>query len=175
MYLYFTGRNLPEKGKLWDGFVNTGLAFLRRDGFASMDSIRNTGTLTTRQIKFSGKHLFVNTDCDQGELRVEVLDRGGKVIAPFAVDNCVPLMVDKTSHRVEWKDGADLSSVAGEVVRFRFHLRLGELYSFWVSPDESGASFGYVGAGGPGYTSFVDTVGSTERIARAIEIPQTSE
>ena len=106
---------------------------------------------------------------------MEVLDRGGEVIAPFAVDNCVPLTVDKTSHRVEWKGGADLSSVAGEPVKFRFHLRLGELYSFWVSPDESGASHGYVGAGGPGYTSFVDTVGSTERIARAIEIPQPTE
>ena len=55
LYLYFTGRNLPEKGKLWDGFVNTGLAFLRRDGFASMDSIQDPGTLTTRPVKFSGK------------------------------------------------------------------------------------------------------------------------
>ena len=162
LYLYFTGRNLPEKGKLWDGFVNTGLAFLRRDGFASMDSIQDPGTLTTRPVKFSGKHLFVNTDCDQGELRVEVLDEDGDAVAPFTQDNCVPLTVDKTSHRVEWKNGAGLSSVAGRPVRFRFHLRLGELYSFWVSHDESGASHGYVGAGGPGYTSFVDTVGSSE-------------
>ena len=162
LYLYFTGRNLPEKGKLWDGFVNTGLAFLRRDGFASMDSIQDAGTLTTRLIKFSGKHLFVNTDCDQGELRVEVLDEDGKALAPFTLGNCVTVTADKTAHRVEWKDGTDLSSVAGEPVRFRFHLRLGELYSFWVSPDESGASHGYVGAGGPGYTSFVDTVGSTD-------------
>ena len=127
-----------------------------------MGSTRETGTLTTRQIKFSGKHLFVNTNCDQGELRVEVLDEDGNVVEPFTVDNCVPLTVDRTSHRVEWKGGADLSGVASESVRFRFHLRLGELYSFWVSPDESGASHGYVGAGGPGYTSFVDNVGSTD-------------
>ena len=38
--------------------------------------VRNTGTLTTRPLKFSGKYLFANTDCDQGELRVEVLDEG---------------------------------------------------------------------------------------------------
>ena len=68
-------------------------------------------------------------------------------------------MVDKTLRRVEWKGAKDLSALSGEPARFRFHLRLGELYSFWVSPDESGASHGYVGAGGPGYTSFVDTVG----------------
>ena len=93
---------------------------------------------------------------------MEVLDEDGKALAPFTLDNCVTVTADKTSHRVEWKGGAELSSLAGEVVRFRFHLRLGELYSFWVSPDESGASHGYVGAGGPGYTSFVDTVGSTD-------------
>jgi len=45
-------------------------------------------------------------------------------------------------------------------VRFRFHLRLGALYSFWVSPDASGASHGYVAAGGPGFTGPTDTVGT---------------
>jgi hypothetical protein len=44
-------------------------------------------------------------------------------------------------------------------VRFRFHLNNGSFYSFWVSPDASGASHGYVGAGGPGYPGVVDTVG----------------
>jgi hypothetical protein len=31
---------------------------------------------------------------------------------------------------------------------------------FWISPDDSGASHGYVAAGGPGFTSNVDTVGN---------------
>jgi hypothetical protein len=43
-------------------------------------------------------------------------------------------------------------------VRFRFSLRNGELYAFWVSPGEAGASHGYVGAGGPGLTGLADTV-----------------
>ena len=42
------------------------------------------GTLTTRPVDFSGAHLFVNADLGGGELRVEVLDRDGRVIAPFA-------------------------------------------------------------------------------------------
>jgi hypothetical protein len=33
------------------------------------------------------------------------------------------------------------------------------LYSFWVSPDRSGASYGYVAAGGRGFTGSRDTVG----------------
>ena len=34
-----------------------------------------------------------------------------------------------------------------------------QLYSFWVSPDASGANRGYVAAGGPGYATPQDTVG----------------
>jgi hypothetical protein len=50
--------------------------------------------------------------------------------------------------------------VANRAVRFRFHLKHGKLYAFWVSPDSSGASYGHVAAGGPGFTSTLDTVGS---------------
>ena len=66
--------------------------------------------------------------------------------------------------RVNWEGAADLARLAGEPVRFRFYLRLGALYAFWVSPDESGASNGYVGAGGPSYAGFVDTVDETTNL-----------
>jgi hypothetical protein len=59
---------------------------------------------------------------------------------------------------VAWKAG-DLARVAGQPVRFRFHLKGGRLYAFWVSPEKSGASHGYVAAGGPGFTGPTDTVG----------------
>ena len=63
-------------------------------------------------------------------------------------------------------DGADdLSALAGKPVRFRFHLRNGSLYSFWVSPETSGASHGYVAAGGPGFTGPADTVGQAAYVA----------
>ena len=154
LYIYANG-----VGRGDDSGRTTGLALLRRDGFASLGSIRDEGYLTTRPVRFSGQHLFVNADCDQGELRVEALDSDGEVVLPFTKENCTPIMVDKTFQRVDWQGADDLSELAGEPIRFRFHLRSGELYSFWVSPDASGASHGYVGAGGPGYTSFVDTVG----------------
>ena len=44
-------------------------------------------------------------------------------------------------------------------MRLPFHLRDAALYSFWVIPDRSGASNGYVAAGGPGFTAATDTVG----------------
>jgi hypothetical protein len=87
------------------------------------------------------------------------LDRDGKPILPFARDNCEPVETDGTLVAVRWKGADDLSSVSGQPVRFRFHLRNGAIYAFWVSGDSSGASRGYVAAGGPGFTGPTDTLG----------------
>ena len=154
LYFYCNGTGRGENSGR-----NAGLAILRRDGFASMNSIKDEGRLTTRLVQFNGKYLFLNTNCEQGKLHVEALDKDGKVIAPFSKENCVPISVDETLQAVSWEGAEDISELAGKPVRFRFHLRLGQLYSFWVSPDESGASHGCVGAGGPGYTGVKDTVG----------------
>ena len=64
---------------------------------------------------------------------------------------------------VAWK-GADLAKLPGQAVRFRFYLRRGDIYAFWVSPEESGASHGYVAAGGPGLTGLTDTVGAKKPV-----------
>lgn len=159
LYFYVSGRaGVP--GTSGSGVCGTGLALLRRDGFASMDAGDEEGTLTTRALLFHGKHLFVNLDAEEGELRVEVLDGSGGVITPFSAANCIPMEADRTLQAVRWRGAADLFGVAGRPVKFRFHLRRGRLYAFWVSADSSGASHGYVAAGGPGLTGSADTVGS---------------
>ena len=137
----------------------TGLAILRRDGFASMDAGGDGGYLATRPVSFDGRRLFVNVDCPEGELRVEIQDRNGRVIEPFGLSNCVPVAADSTAAQITWGNGGDLSRLRGEPVRFRFHLKSGKLYAFWVSPDGSGASRGYVAAGGPGFEGSKDTLG----------------
>jgi len=164
LYIYHSGRaGNPQKDtekNYWDSGGSTGLGFLRRDGFASMDAAAKEGMLLTRPLRFSGKYMFVNADADEGELTVEVLDKTGKVIEPFSRRNCLPVSTDKTLQPVKWKGARDLSALAGKVVKFRFHLKDGRLYAFWVSPKRSGASYGYVAAGGPGFTGIKDTVGS---------------
>jgi hypothetical protein len=161
LYFYCSGRN-NEVG-------TTGLAVLRRDGFASMDAAETGGEMITRPVMFSGQHLFVNANvAGGGELRVSILqedlsdfhNREPKTIGGFTAENCEPVRADSTIQRVTWKGAKDLSGLAGRPVRFRFHLRKGSLYSFWVSPDETGASRGYVAAGGPGYPATKDTVGA---------------
>jgi hypothetical protein len=159
LYIYFSGREafLPKKEAGTPDW--NGLAYLRRDGFVSMDADAAGGALTTRPVSFKGKCLFVNLEAPEGELRVDVLDEGGKPIAPFTKENCKAVKADSTMQAVAWEGAADLSALAGKTVKFRFHLKNGRLYSFWVSPDESGASQGYVAAGGPGFTGHKDTVG----------------
>jgi hypothetical protein len=138
---------------------STGVACLRRDGFASMDAGHAAGTLTTRPIRFGGSRLFVNVDAPRGELRAEVLDEAGDPIAPFTLKDCRPVQVDSTLQEVNWAGAEDLAALRGKVVRFRFALRQGSLYAFWVSRDSSGRSDGYVAGGGPGFTGATDTVG----------------
>lgn len=166
LWFYYTGfrgdsarldPNWMKNGMYHD--ASTGIAFLRRDGFAGMIAGEGEGSLLTRPVRFSGDYLFVNADCADGELRVEVLDAAGRVIAPFAVADCVPVTGDVTLRRVVWKGAESLAALRGQPVRFRFHLRNGELFAFWVSPEEDGRSNGYIAAGGPGYSGATDTVG----------------
>ena len=157
LFFYFSGRALDDK--VWDEHGSTGLALLRRDGFASMDAGPRSGTLTTRPVRFKGRHLFVNVDSDEGELQVEVLDENDRVVLPFRRDNSLPIRTDKTLAPVNWKGAKDLSPLVEQSVKFRFHLTNGSLYAFWISPLQSGASHGYVAAGGPGLTSAQDSAG----------------
>jgi hypothetical protein len=159
LHFYHSGRTgSPGCGPRRDGGGGTGLAVLRRDGFASLDAGPAGGTLTTRPVRFRGRHLFVNADMAAGELTAEVLDARGQAVPGLTRADCVPVRADRTRHAVKWKRG-DLAAVAARAVKLRFHLRAGRLYAFWVSPERSGASQGYVAAGGPGLPGPTDTGG----------------
>ena len=150
LYFYCSGRTMQPADS-----GATGLATMRRDGFASMDAGDVQGSLTTKLLKFSGANLFVNLESQRGGLQVEVMDEQGKVIEEFSRDKCLPLVGDSAKVMVRWRGGKDLSSLAGKPLRLRFYLTKGSLYSFWVG-DSKGASNGYVGAGGPGFVNNQD-------------------
>lgn len=173
LYFYYTAFQGDESNRrpeeIWSGMyanASTGLAILRRDGFASMDAAAGGGQLTTRPVVFTGKQLFVNVDCPQGTLTADVLDEGGKVIKGFSAEDSETVSSDSTLQNLTWR-GGDLSGLAGKPVRFRFHLSNGRLYAFWVAPDPSGASRGYVAAGGPGFGGSIDNAGAAAYSAAA--------
>ena len=168
LYFYVSGRQ-GRPGTEAPGVCSTGLATLRRDGFASMDwlpdqarvikqgkTASSTGMLTTRPIRFSGQHLFVNADLGGGELRVEVLDRSGRTLVPFTREACAPVTGNGTRLPVSWANGS-IGDLAGQEVRLRFSLSHGRLYAFWVSPSAVGESRGYPAGGGPEFQGPLDS------------------
>ncbi len=158
LYFYASGRRGGGSG-FPDGGAATGLATLRRDGFASLEADATGGSVTTRPVVFSGRFLFVNVNAAKGRFEVEALDADGRPIAPFTRENCLTEAVDSTRSLVRWKGAEHVEALAGKPVRLRFHLRDASLYAFWVSQDARGASGGYLGGGGPGYAGVRDVGG----------------
>jgi len=122
-------------------------------------STLSQGSLTTRPVTFTGKYMFVNVDCPNGRLSVEILDENNQVLTNFTEAQCKSVSVNSTIQQIDWNDVSDLSSIIGKKVKFRFILTNGNLYSFWVSPSLNGESNGYVAGGGPGYATSVDNQG----------------
>ena len=147
----------PDHGDAQCQHSQTGLATLRRDGFASVTSeAGGRAHLVTRPLIWSGhlSWLFVNF---QGEkLQVEVQDTAtGRAVPPFTLANSIALSNDTTRAAMHWRDEgqAGLQPVAGRRVRFVFEFGGGQqtsaLYSFWVG-THCGESRGYAAGGGPG-------------------------
>ena len=149
LYFYLSGRKLVNGSEV----VTTGLATLRRDGFASMSG---SGELVTEKLTFKGEYFFVNA-CVNGNLKVEILDSTGKVIEGFSKDDCTAISGDKVNTMVTWKNNVTLKSLEGKVIKVKFYMTDGDLYSFWISDAQTGKSRGYTGGGGPGFdTSGMD-------------------
>ena len=146
---YVSGRT-GVPGTSIAGTCSTGIATLRRDGFASMDG---PGTLVTRRIRFSGAHLFVNAEMGDAELRLGLVDEHGALIRDFAPVDCVPIRGNGTALRVRWNNESTLAGLSGRPVRLRVEMTGGRLFAFWVSKAEGGQSNGFVAAGGPGFTA----------------------
>ena len=168
LYFYVSGRQ-GRPGTDEPGVCTTGLATLRRDGFASMDWLPGgvgvirgrvtgaaAGVLTTRPVRFTGEHLFVNADLQHGELRVEVLDRDGHV------DRAVHGRGVRAGHGKRHEDG-------GAVDRGRARRPHGPRRALPVHDDAraacmrsgsvprpSGESRGYPAAGGPEFSGPID-------------------
>ena len=102
------------------------LAVLRRDGFISLDAGEQEGTIQTESFMLPGSTLFVNVDAPKGELRVDVLDGKGKVIAESE-----PLRGDLLREPVKWAEG-DIAKFKGRTASLRFTLRNGQFYSYWL-------------------------------------------
>ena len=109
--------------------IDTGaicLAVLRRDGFISLDAGEKQGSILTDPFELPGTKLLVNVDAPKGELRAEVLDEDGNVLA-----RSEPLAGDLPRGLVKWAEG-DIAELRGRTASLHFTLRNGQFYSYWL-------------------------------------------
>ena len=129
LWFYYTGLKYravpaqPEAG----GSGAICLAVLRRDGFVSLDASEERGTITTKPFKWSGSKLMANVETkEHGELRAEVLDTVGNVIATSQ-----PITGDQPRGEFRWNDGLP-ESLIGQESRLRFTLQNASFYAWWL-------------------------------------------
>lgn len=142
LYFYVSGRRLEGTQEV----TTTGLATLRRDGFASM---KGSGELQTPLLKFDGSYFFINANVT-GELKVELLDADNQVIKGFSRTDCKPFKGNSVKEKIEWTGNASLASLKDKQLKVKFYMDNGEIFAFWISPSTTGESMGYTAGGGPG-------------------------
>ncbi|MBP9223577.1 MAG: hypothetical protein KBF76_06890 [Verrucomicrobiales bacterium] len=104
---------------------------LRLDGFVSANAKMSGGELVTKPVIFSGKELTLNfSSSAAGDLRVAIQNVDGTSIPGFSLDDCPPVFGDSVDRIVQWKNGSDVSALAGKPVRLRFSLHDADLYSY---------------------------------------------
>ena len=104
---------------------------LRLDGFVSVQAPMSGGEIITKPLKFKGDILSLNFATSvAGEILVEIQDENGKSFEGFGMKDCYPVFGDTIERTVIWKNGSDVSKLAGRKVRLRFVLKDADLYSF---------------------------------------------
>lgn len=112
LYFYYSGRRLTEG--YWDGDAATGLATLRRDGFASLDADTDGGLVVTRPLRFSDEYLFVNVAAPGGQLRAALSTPEGKQIEGFSLAESIPVTTDSTKIQLRWKTTDTMKALVGK-------------------------------------------------------------
>ena len=106
---------------------------LRLDGFVSIHAPMRGGELITRAVTFTGKKLTMNfATSAAGGIQVEIQDASGRPVPGFTLAEAEPQFGDSIERVVTWKNGGDVSSLAGKPVRLRFVLNDADLYSMVV-------------------------------------------
>ena len=132
LWFYYRGGTIDGPKSGWH--YATGLATLRRDGFASLNAEDEPGLVISRPLVFEGDgKLFVNADVGKdGYLQVSVMEEEGQPIEKFEQEDCQAISGDATKTAVGWRSNDTLAKFKDRYIRLAFHLKNAKLYSFWI-------------------------------------------
>jgi len=104
---------------------------LRLDGFASAQAPYHGGELITKPLTFTGRELSINFGTSAaGSIQVEIQDPTGNPVPGFSLADSREQIGNEIDRVVTWKQGSDVSSLAGKPVRLRFVIKDADLYAF---------------------------------------------
>jgi hypothetical protein len=104
---------------------------MRLDGLASLSAGYSGGNLVTKPFVFEGNSLEINYSTSAaGEVRVALLDEGGREIPGFSLQESQELIGNEITRTVYWNGSTDVSSLSGKPVSMKITLRDADVYSF---------------------------------------------
>ena len=133
LWYYYRGATIDGPKDTWQSA--TGIAILRRDGFASLNADHEGGIVITRPFVFEGRGmLHVNAQTSAGgSIRASVVDEDtAKPLTDFTEDDSATFTGDSTCAPLRWRHRDSLAELKKRYVRLAFHLKNARLYSFWV-------------------------------------------
>lgn len=106
------------------------------DGFASIRAPYEAGEMITKPLLFSGDELRLNYQTSAGGgISVEIQEANGRVIPGYAIaDMKEDHRGDTRWQRVVWKQGSDVSTLAGRPIRLRFVMHDADLFAIQFTP-----------------------------------------
>ena len=124
VFLYYAGYKSGHKVNRFQE-RQIGLIRMKRDRYVGLRA-DDLGTLRTIPVLLHGKRMFVNANAAAGQIRLQLLTPGGKVIKGFDAEECQPILGDSVHAPVEWKT----AELPESPVIIEFIMKAATLFSF---------------------------------------------
>ena len=108
---------------------------VRLDGFVSVQAPYKGGSFTTKYMTFDAHgdctNLLLNASTSgAGVISCEIIGADGNPVPGFSMEDAVTIYADDIEIPMEWKNGNDLSALAGKPIALRFNMSDADIYSF---------------------------------------------
>jgi hypothetical protein len=130
MWLYYTAITTTHGGYIPDKSMSIARTSWPVDRFVSFKASDGLGVIETKPFISEGKNLFINADCKNGSLSIEVLDLNNEIIDGYSADDCLNKTFDEVKQSILWKNKRFLP--INIPIYLRFILKNGDLFSYEI-------------------------------------------